>query len=329
MFNYQRVLIILPERLGDALFHTPSIQLLRETRPDIRIGVLALSSLTAGMLANNPDIDTIHLASTKSATRTLARDYDVVLKLHDHAEARKYVAWLGIPMLTYTHVPHDLHRSQRSLYLIKDLLECDVPEKISGYRLFPTVGNTSAVEALLRRNNYQADRDILIGCHIGCHSIAKRGLKFWRPLTHPKVWPFENFVALDALLRERDARFRLVLTGSKTEQKMSARFKQLSPATIDLVDQTSVLDLAALNSFLTLFVSGDTGTLHVACSSEVAVLALFGPTSTVLTGLYPPKPGHRVLQAPATADIAVTEVLDTILNHPDIIEARGAANDGI
>lgn len=328
MFDYRRVLIILPERLGDAIFHTPSIQLLREMRPEIHIGVLALSALTAGMLANNPAIDVIHEMPTRSATRALAQDYDVVLKLHDHAEARKYVEWLGIPMLTYTYVPTDLHRSQRSLYLLRDLLECEIPEGVGRYRLFPTAANTGNIEALLEGASYRAGRDILVGCHIGCHSIAKRGLRFWRPLTHPKVWPFENFVALDAALRERDPRFRLVLTGSKTEKKMAEKFVRLAPTAIDLVDRTSVLDLAALNDYLALFVSSDTGALHVACSGEVGVVALFGPTSTVLTGPYPPQPRYRTLQAASIADISVAQVLDTILGHPDIIAARAAAIAG-
>ena len=325
MFDYQRVLIVLPERLGDALFHTPSIQLLREMRPRIRIGVIALSELTADLLKNNPAIDAIHVTPDKSATRALARDYDVVLKLHNHAPARKCVEQLGLPMLTYTYVPTDLHRSQRSLYLLRDLLGCEIPPGLDRYRLFPDAGDFAAVDGLLRGAGYRAGHDILIGCHIGCHSIAKRGWRFWKSPTHPKVWPFENFVALEAALRRVDSRFRLVLTGSKAEKNMAARFARLAPTAIDLVDRTSVLELAALDDALTLFVSSDTGAMHVACARETGVIALFGPTSVVLTGPYPPSPAHRVLQSPNIEDIEVDQVLATILEHPAVIAARGGA----
>lgn len=321
-FDYQRVLIILPERLGDALFHTPSIQLLRTMRPDIRIGVLALSPLTAGMLANNPALDAIHLAADKTATQALAPHYDVILKLHDHSEARKYAAWLGLPVLTYTYVPTDLHRSQRSLYMIRDLLGCAVPNDIGRYRLYPAPANFDAVATLLREQHYDADRDILIGCHLGCHSIAKRSFSFWRPLAHPKVWPLENFAALDAALRARDTAFRLVLTGSKQEQKLAARLRRQTPSAIDLVDRTSVLDLAALTRHLALFVSSDTGALHVACAGDIGIVALFGPTSTTLTGPWPPSDKQRVLQADCIEAISVQQVLDTILDHPAIVAAQ-------
>lgn len=324
-FDYQRVLIILPERLGDALFHTPSIRLLRELRPHIRIGVLALSSLTAAMLANNPDIDAIHGAGDRAATRALAAQYDVTLKLHDHAEARKYADWLGLPVLSYTYVPTDLHRSQRSLYLVRDLLGCELPPGIERYRLYPDAANFAAVDTLLRAAGYRAGHDILIGCHLGCHSIAKRGLRFWKPLAHPKVWPLEKFAALDAALRASDPRFRLVLTGSRAEQKLAARFRKLAPSAIDLVDRTSVLDLAALMHRLALFVSSDTGALHVACAAETGVVALFGPTSVVLTGPWPRSERQRVLQSERIDDIPVQDVLDAILSHPAIVAARAGA----
>ena len=321
MFDYQRVLIVLPERLGDAIFHTPSIQLLRTMRPAIKIGVLALSPLAASLLENNPAVDAVYIAPSKAATKRLAALYDVVLKLHDHALARKYVEWLGIPALSYTFVPVGQHRSQRSLYLIKDLLQCDVPAGLDRYRLFPGPTNFNNIETLLRSEGVVPGRDILIGCHIGCHSIAKRGLSFWKPLAHPKVWPFENFVALDAALRQRDKRLRFVLTGSNAEKKLGKEFKALSPTAINLVDKTSVLDLAALMASLNLFVSSDTGTLHVACAGDIGLIALFGPTSLALTGPYPRRENHIVLQAPIIADLSVQQVFEAIVTHPDVAKA--------
>jgi ADP-heptose:LPS heptosyltransferase len=274
------------------------------------------------MLENNPAIDAVYTMPDKAAARALARDYDVVLKLHDHAPARECAAWIGLPVLSYTWVPTDLHRSQRSLYLVRDLLGCDVPPDMYRYRLFPNAANEAAIDALLRREQVDATRDILIGCHIGCHSIAKRGLSFWKPLAHPKVWPLENFVALDAALREHDPRFRLVITGSKAERKLASAFKRQAPTAIDLVDQTSVLDLAALDRRLALFVSSDTGALHVACAAETGVIALFGPTSAVLTGPWPPSDRNRLLQAPEIDAISVSQVLDAILSHPAVVAAR-------
>lgn len=322
MFDYQRVLIILPERLGDAIFHTPSIQLLRKMRPQIKIGVLALSPLAASLLENNPSVSEIHIAPSKAATKQLARHYDVVMNVHNHAESRKYVDWLGIPALTSPPGHADRHRAQHSLLFFKELLQCETAAGEDRYKLFPQPANFQRVESLLHREQADPNRDILIGCHIGCHSIAKQRLSFWKPLAHPKVWPFEYFVALDAALRQCDKRFRLVLTGSKAEQKMAAKFKRLSPDVIDLVDQTSVLDLAALMESLALFISSDTGTLHVACAGNVGLIALYGPTSLALTGPNPPRDNDVILQAPLIADISVQQVLAAILAHPGVANAR-------
>ena len=127
------------------------------------------------------------------------------------------------------------------------------------------------------------------------------------------------------LVNEGLGDYRLVLTGSKSEKKLAAKFMRRAPTAVDLVDRTTVLQLAALNRYLALFVSSDTGALHVACATDVGVIALFGPTPAVYTGPYPPRPTHRLLQAPTIDGITVDQVLATILEHPAVVAARAQA----
>ena len=115
MFDYKRVVIILPERLGDALFHTPSIRLLRQSKPNLTIGVIALSPLCASVIENNPDIDHIYTLPDQKTTQQIARDYDVALNVHNHSASRRYVGWLNLPTLT-EHTPDpSRHQSRQSL----------------------------------------------------------------------------------------------------------------------------------------------------------------------------------------------------------------------
>jgi ADP-heptose:LPS heptosyltransferase len=316
MFDFRRVAIILPERLGDALFHSPSIRLLKTVRPNISIEIIALSTLSASIVENSPFIDRVHVAPSKSTLKRLANSYDVVMNIHDHAASRKVVEWLGIPSITATPVDPAKHQSENSLAFFQSLLQTTVPSEAKRYDLFPTEENFSAVGSLLK--GVATGEDILIGCHVGCHSIAKRGYKIWKPLVHPKVWPLEHFIELEARLRHTNPCFRLVLTGSKSEKKLGKIFMKAAPATIDLIGKTSVTELAALMRSLILFVTGDTGALHTACATNVGILALFGPTSSQNTGPYPMQPNYRILQAPTIDQISVSKVYDAILNHPDI-----------
>ncbi len=318
-FDYKRILIILPERLGDAIFHTPSIRLLKKMRPDASIGVIALSPLSAGVIENSPYIDHIYVKPSPEDTRRVANDYDVVLNVHNHKTSREYVKWLGIPTLTELPPDPSTHQSQQALDFVKGLLGCEVEAEERRYNLHPTSSNFENIDRLLKKGGVQAD-DILIGCHIGCHSIAKQQWKFWKPMAHEKVWPSENFILLDAALRKTSRRFRLVLTGSNAEKVLGKKIKNCVPAAIDLIDKTSVMDLAALMNRLHLFVTPDTGALHVACASDIGIVALFGPTSAHRTGPYPLQNNYKILDAATMREITVADVADAIITHPDIVK---------
>ena len=317
-FDYSSILIILPERLGDALFHTPAIRLLKIERPDLHIGVVALSTLCAELLKNNPFIDAIHVTPSADDARRLSSAYDATLLLHDHKAARRCAQLIGLPTIIIEKGTRgSSHRSQNSYDFICKLLNVTDAKADHRYNLYPSAENHAHIQGLLRANG-ASEGDILIGCHIGCHSIAKRGWKFWRPLTHPKVWPLENFIALEAALREIDHRFRLVLTGSKSERGLGEKFTRATPTVINLIDQTSVLDLAALMQHITLFISSDTGALHVACATGVGLVALFGPTRLDVTGPHPMQPNYTILQRAQLTDITVPQVISAITEHPDI-----------
>ena len=321
MFDYERVIAILPERLGDSLFHTPSLRVIKTLRPQIKLDVIALSPLCAEVLHNNPYVDAVHVLLNKTEIKRIAQQYEVTLMLHAHSIARQHAEWLALETIPMPSPASPRHWSQHSLEFTCSLLGADAREVDSRYDLFPAVSNVDKVNSLLEINGYH-EGDILIGCHIGCHSIAKRGLRFWRSLTHPKVWPFENFVKLEAALRIIEPRIRFVLTGSQGEKSLGEKFMKQAPRSINLIDRTSVLDLAALMDRLTLFITPDTGVMHVACARKVGIVALFGPTDLQVTGPHPRRNNHLVLQAMDLADLSVADVIDSVTSHPDFIRTR-------
>lgn len=101
---------------------------------------------------------------------------------------------------------------------------------------------------------------------------------------------------------------RAVLTGVENEVELGKEFCKKFPDTINLINQTSVLELMALMSGLKLVITNDTGTLHVACASELPVIALFGKKNFVENGPYPARDDCKVFYQPDIADIKVSEV---------------------
>jgi ADP-heptose:LPS heptosyltransferase len=123
-------------------------------------------------------------------------------------------------------------------------------------------------------------------------------------------------------LRATDSRIRFVLTGSQGEKPLGEKFMQRAPRSINLIDKTSVLDLAALMDRLTLFITPDTGAMHVACARKVGIIALFGPTQLQVTGPHPMRDNYRILQATNLAGLSIDDVLATAINHSDLRRMR-------
>jgi len=88
-------------------------------------------------------------------------------------------------------------------------------------------------------------------------------------------WPIEHYVELAAALIERAC--QVVLAGGPDDQWAAAHFAAL-PVT-DLIGRFSIIQSIALLDTAAVFVSHDTGPLHMAGITRAAIVAIFGPTN--------------------------------------------------
>lgn len=105
-----------------------------------------------------------------------------------------------------------------------------------------------------------------------------------------------------------------MLTGVPSENKLVKQYLRDIPNLINLIGQTTVLETAALMHYLRVFLTGDTGPLHIAATTKVPVVALFGRTNPKIFGPYAPCNDHIVLYEPNIADITVARVKQTIMS---------------
>ena len=121
---------------------------------------------------------------------------------------------------------------------------------------------------------------------VGLHASGGREIKQWSP---------ERFGEVAArLARERGA--TIVLTGSPADRALvdPAR-RTLAPASvIDLCGSLDLLTLAAVLERLDVYVTGDTGPMHLAAAVGTPVVAVFGPSDPVR---YAPRTDrHRIVR---------------------------------
>jgi heptosyltransferase II len=99
-----------------------------------------------------------------------------------------------------------------------------------------------------------------------------------------KRWPADRFAALARLFQAR-AGAEIALVGSAGEKDIAAAVAAgLERPALNLAGATTLRELLALIGLARLFVTNDTGPMHIADALETPILAVFGPTEPAVTG---------------------------------------------
>ena len=110
-----------------------------------------------------------------------------------------------------------------------------------------------------------------------------------------KRWIPEGF-AMVAETLEREYGARVLLLGGTEDFEVAQQILTLTRAKpINLVGKTTLKQLVGVMERLNLFVSNDTGTMHIAVARGVPVVAIFGPTVPEM-GFAPFDKNSRVLE---------------------------------
>ena len=280
----QHILYLVPTRLGDTLMLTPALALLKQLKSPCEIDILAFGALGSEVYKNNPHVNTTHLWSDISKNMdSFLQPYDVVVAAHRHPKTYEALLTLKKPIIWIEPADQGQAQAQQVLNFIRRVFKGDgAPQPAMGYELYPSAEDFEQARIMLPSDQQY------IGLHLGCHGLAKPSIFPWRTrLQHKKVWPIANFLKLARHLQSSHPSYRIVLTGSQYEQQLARAFTKDFPQAIDLVGKTDVLLLAAIMRIFKAYICSDTGPMHIACSMNTPLLALFGPTNAVRTGPYP------------------------------------------
>ncbi|CAM4465776.1 MAG: hypothetical protein LEGION0398_MBIBDBAK_00968 [Legionellaceae bacterium] len=311
----KKIIVVFPERLGDAIFCTPALALLKQYSPLDLIDAIVMSPITADMLKNNPGINKIFIMPNEDIFQSLHKSYDVAINLHYGSIRDEQLSFLADHFISIEAPDFNLHQSLQALAFIQYYVNYPVNNHIKhSYCLYPKKNDEQRILNFLNEYPIDAQLNKLIGLHLGCHRIANKKIwKIFSRSTHKKVWPIKKFIKLAKTLLQQNPHFRFVLTGSNSEQYLAKKFLTKIPQSIDLIGKTSVLELTALMNYLNLYITSDTGPLHVACATDVNLIALFGShTSFIRTGPYPPKQNQKLVYHSEIAKISVNEVIQSI-----------------
>ena len=301
----ERIVVLAPNWLGDAVLALPAVAHLRARHPDARLTVAARSRV-AGVFAMAPGIDDVvtlgwdgrwwKAAAFRADARRLGELGASRVVLLPNSFARAALAWdARIPART------GYARDGRS-WLLTDAVPPPPPRPIlhmSAYylRLVDPDGLATDPPALLRVPRDEVDA---MRRRLEAEGWDGRPLVALAPgaaYGTAKQWiPAHVATLVTRLVIEYDA--TCVLVGSAADARVTARIAATVPRTVagrvlDLAGRTALRELAALFACARVCVTNDSGAMHVAAAVGVPVVALFGPTNEHATAPLV-VPGGRV-----------------------------------
>lgn len=305
----ERILIVNVNWIGDTLFSTPFIRSVREAYPDSYIACL-VHPRCREMLELNPRLDEIIIYDEELAHRGLSgklkliaflrkKKFDTAFLLH-RSFTKALITFLagirqriGYPtkrrsmLLTKMIEPpaEELHKVE---YFLNIAGASGLAPKSRTYEFFIDDSHKKFIADLLQEGGIADKEAVVVLCPGGN----------W----DPKRWPKENFAALADLLAEKCG-VRIVISGAKKDLKLAEEIKRLMKSgAVITAGRTTLKTLGALLARSSLVIANDTGPMHLAVAMKARTIALFGPTSPVITGPYG-EGSYKVISKNDTCDI--------------------------
>ncbi|HTG90806.1 MAG TPA: glycosyltransferase family 9 protein [Vicinamibacterales bacterium] len=300
------ILLVRLRLIGDVVFTTPAIRAIRRHYPAARLTYIVEED-AAPVVRGNPHLDEVIVVCGPHAPGRLRADialvrrlrrarYDLAIDFHGGPRA-SLLTWLsGAPTrigyevlgrgwMYTTRVPRP--RALRPRHSVVSQFDVLRPLGIA-----PPDPETDATE--MPENPAALD--------VVARRLAEAGVGETNPLVIVHVsagnpfrrWPKESFVDLICRLVLADPQRRIVLTSGPSDADAASAIAREARAHLGVRERVAVVecgefDLPQLHALIgraALYVGGDSGPMHIAGTTGVPVVGLYGPTLPVRSQPY-------------------------------------------
>ena len=290
-FNPRNILVIDFGQLGDVVMSLPALRAIRERFPQARITVIVgrpgaeiidMSGHADGLIS----VDRVGLRDGFKPLSVMRifqvvkdvrqRQFDFVIDLHSFSETNLLGFFSGAPKRLFSRRPGrsldflanfspkpPVDRNDPDQHLIDRYLDVLVPLGIKDSarvpRLTTRAEDNQAIDAILRKAKAETGSP-LVGLFPGAG--------------HPgRCWPLEQFAQLADFLIRNDGVRPVIFVGPE-ERHLIQRMRALFPNSCVILDKLSIPQLAAAQARLAVFVSNDTGPVHIAAAVGTPIVVL-------------------------------------------------------
>ncbi len=290
--------------IGDVVLTTPVVRALRRAFPEARLTYL-VEPQAAPVVEANPHLDAVLVAPLLSglarwradgalSLRLRREQFDMVIDFHGGPRSSWLTLATGAPVRIgyavagrgwmYTRqVPRARgHRDRHSVHNQWDLLESVVPGAPLPTPAADPVEMPEQAPASARLDRRLAGLGIgpdaeLVVIHVGAGNEFRR-------------WPERSFAEVVAALATARPNRRIILTTGAAQAERAEAVSHLAStlgAGRESVAVACDLDLAEVRSLFgraALFIGGDSGPAHIAATTTIPMVVIYGPTTDAVWG---------------------------------------------
>ncbi len=277
--SIKSILIILPNWLGDAVMATPAIEALCEFYPHATLTLVG-SFVSIEALKHHPLCKDAYVDETKKSGFRLLNTYrfakrigrhDIAISFRNQIHASLLLKFTGSRLTIARYSWHatllDLHPKPKQGHLVEQYVS--LVEAITQH----DVENIAPLRLFIKPYHYDVPT---LGINPGAtYGSAKR----WYP---------EKFAQVAANYANR---YDIVIFGGPTEVEMAKSIEdELIKLGINnftnLAGTTTIEELCSHIGGLSLFITNDSGPMHVAAAYQVPTVSIFGPTKHLETSQW-------------------------------------------
>ena len=268
-----RILIILPNWLGDAVMATPAIELLAEEYPHARFTFVG-SYVSIEALKYHPRCEKAVVDETKKAPNRLVATYKLAKELGTFSLAVSFRNQIHSSLLLrFTGTVISIAKqSWHSMFLLSH-----TPNISTNQHLVKQYVEL----AMIDNRDYKGDIPALkLYIEPIKHQNPTLGINAGATYGSAKRWYPDKFAEVGAAFKEK---YDIIIFGGPNEVEMAAEIEmQLKARNVhnftNLAGKTNIKELCANIAGCSLFVTNDSGPMHVAAAYQIPTVAIFGPT---------------------------------------------------
>ncbi len=305
-----RIMVLGAIGIGNLLLFSPALKLIRREFPEAKITLIVLKDAFKYLYDNSDKVDEVMIIKEKKYPGIINKiklilnlrkkrfDLSVITFPSNRIEynlltflagakyriANRYPLkyWKSLSFLQNCKIPvnMNIHDLEQNLNLLKPLdINLNIDKKIY---LEVSDDNRKRASEFLEGIGLNSE-EVIIGFHPG--SSTERGMVF-------KRWKEDKFAELGKKLI-KEFGVKILIFGGEEEEKLKENLKNLIGEGSYTVSEISLLDTAGLIEKCRLFITNDSGLMHIAVAVNVITVALFGPSDPLRTSPYGDK--HLVI----------------------------------